>query len=122
MEIRNLKHTNKRMILAFIISIMHFASSFVLDKSFFEYSKFNQTGVIVNILFFIILNITWYKILSIIKNRKKYKSKIIIFSIYFTFMMILLLLTFPGIWRIDDIQMAVDARSFKLNRMATYIF
>lgn len=109
-----MKKINKYMIIAFIISIIHFLLSFVYDRIFFNYNSFNKTAIIVNLLFLFLLNVMWYKIIYIIRNRMEYKPKIIVFVTYFIFMMIMLLLTFPGVWRADEPTMLSMAQNYEL--------
>ena len=68
--------------------------------------------LLINILFFGALFLFYYGLIFIIRNHHKYRSFIRIAAIYFALLMLLLLLTWPGIWRgpNDDFIIAVKAK------------
>lgn len=81
-----------------------------IQNSYFYGGKF-LTTVIVKILHLIFINIITYKIYSLYKQRKdaSTKNEIIISSIYFTILIIILILIWPGTWSWDDIRVLKNA-------------
>ena len=99
----------------YIIAIIHFIISFFLDRFIFEiniftldinnrnYLKLFIIGKIVSLILYIFIWQFIGKIIfKLIRKDKETITKVKYFLIYFFINMILLLLTWPGIWRWDE--------------------
>lgn len=98
---------NKKLVISSLLAIVHVCATFFTDKLFFTYKNNLDTIfllVLYKSLLLIILTISYYKIINIIKNKEYKTRQFKYFLIYFSIMMFFLLLTWPGIWRNDDIE------------------
>lgn len=93
-----------------ILALIHFFISilFKIDKCFFNYPDIFFTNmIIIKILYFISLFFFWgfnYHVYKKIKeNNEIYKRGLNFFLIYFSIMIFLIILTWPGLWSLDDI-------------------
>lgn len=68
--------------------------------------------LLIELLYFILINIIVKFIIHIFNNYKKYKKYIIIFVIYFILNLILMILTWPGVWRWDEFHIAQKAINY----------
>lgn len=73
-----------------------------------------RNKLLIDILFFIIMIFVYRGLIFIFKNRRKYHKYIKFALIYFAILMVLLLLTWPGIWRgpYDEFIIASDAKRY----------
>ncbi len=102
-----LKKLNK---VAFIVAVVHFFVSFFTDRFIFDYVLFDVSTTKnllrtietfgVKAVFLLVLVFLWQMLFRIPKNRNKMFLKIA--AGYFACMMALLLLIWPGIWRMDE--------------------
>lgn len=108
-----------------IIALVHWLLTFATDRIFFEYSLFsfgNSKDAILSLyawglkVAFLILLIAGYQILG--NTIKKYKSGeknireyLYYTGVYFLLMMFLLLLVYPGAWRMDEFGILRDAKT-----------
>lgn len=108
-----------------IIALVHWLLTFATDRIFFEYSLFsfgNSKDAILSLyawglkVAFLILLIAGYQILG--NTIKKYKSGeksireyLFYTGVYFLLMMFLLLLVYPGAWRMDEFGILRDAKT-----------
>lgn len=93
-----------------IIALVHFFVStfFMFDKNFFDYPKVIFINMLlIKILYFISLFIFWgfnfHVYRKIKKNDEQYKRGFKLFIIYFSIMIGLIFLVWPGLWGNDDI-------------------
>ena len=104
-----------------IPTIIHYIISLIFTLNFTNINTENKSSYIVfgivEMLFFIILIVIYrylFKIINkpkIIKENKKYIKT---FFIYFIIMFLLLLCTWPGIWRWDEMWIAIKANEYIL--------
>ena len=106
--------------LAFLLTLIHFPISLFVSRPFFTPSPDDDLArrneLLINILFFGMLYLLYYGAIFLIKNRKKYRNQIKIGLFYFTLLIILLVLTWPGVWRgpNDDFVIATEAKHYSL--------
>ncbi|MDO4747278.1 MAG: hypothetical protein Q4A70_02995 [Candidatus Saccharibacteria bacterium] len=103
--------------LAIILSIINSLISIPLSSLIFlppEDGIPKRNKLLVDILFFVIMIFVYRGLIFIIKNRHKYRKYIRFALIYFAILMVLLLLTWPGIWRgpYDEFIIASDAKRY----------
>lgn len=103
----------------------HWLLTFATDHIFFEYSLFSFTTVKEAVLslytwgvkaVFLVLLVVGYQLLGNAvkkykKNIKTTKEHMFYAGIYFSLMMILLLLVYPGAWRMDEFGILRDAKT-----------
>lgn len=108
-----------------MIAFLHWLLTFATDRFFFEYSLFsfgNSKECILSLYnwavkaVFLILLVAGWQLLG--KTVEKYKNKekiarerLFYAGIYFLLMMILLLLVYPGAWRMDEFGILRDAKT-----------
>lgn len=95
-----------------IITAIIYLITLVASTTYFRYRFILENKIVsficVEILYLTILYIGIKNIINIVKNFKKYKRFVIIFLIYFVINMILLLLVWPGVWRWDELHVALS--------------
>ncbi len=95
---------------AFVLALCHFVLSIFTDRFFFQYHFFDFTdllmsaksieAIFVKFIFGIVLIMFWQGIFYFfIKASGKFKRRALL---YFVVQLLLLLLTWPGIWRMDE--------------------
>ena len=106
--------------LAFLLTLVHFPISLLISNSFFtpspEDGLAKRNELLINILFFGMLYSLYYGAIFFIRNRKKYRKQIKICLLYFILLIVLLVLTWPGVWRgpNDDFVIAIEAKHYSL--------
>lgn len=95
---------------ALLIAGLHFVLSFFTDKVIFQYVVLNFSNrlfalkslemIVVKILFFVLLILLWQGIFFFVQKANSRFKKLTIF--YLLINLLLLLLTWPGIWRMDE--------------------
>lgn len=117
----NLKKINIQFV---FIALIHLTLSFYTDKFIFFIPEIivkqalYERYIIFKIIFFVILLIIWYVIYYIIKEYKTNENmrRWLKYSvIYFIIMMIFLLLTWPGVWRCDELNIFKFSRSLSID-------
>lgn len=101
--------------LASIIAIVHSILSYFYSNAFFEYNPEDTTTknikLLVNILLPVVLFFVYWGAIKILRTNKyhQYLKRSIC---YFILLMILLILVWPGIWRHDDMYIAICAKKY----------
>ena len=105
--------------LAAWLSIGHSILSYFYSASFFEYNIEGEiekrNKLLVTIVFFVVMYFAYLGLIRVVRNRQKYKGYIKCGAAYFGFLMLVLLLVWPGIWRNDDMQTAMMAKEYVLD-------
>lgn len=91
------------------IAFAHFvlSSVFQIDRLFFEYKHYNSKIILIKILYFICLLISWCFVFYV-KKQIKYRNQFYIrflniFCLYLSISFVLLIIIWPGTWDWDDI-------------------
>jgi len=107
----------KKIIIPAILSLIHTLITFFKDNTYFEYSLSNnehlQKVIMFKIIIFIILTIFYYFVIKIIKQKLYKKDYFKIFIISFSIMIILLILTWPGVFRNDELGIILYAKTLR---------
>lgn len=103
--------------LAVVLSVLHSLISIPLSNLIFlspEDQITKRNKLLIDILFFVIMIFVYRGLIFVIKNRHKYRKHIKFCLIYFTFLILFLLLTWPGIWRgpNDEFIIASNAKHY----------
>lgn len=105
--------------IAVIIAVIHLCLSFVYSSFFFrpdaDTCLAKRNMLLVNILLFIFLTLLYRGAIWLIRNRKQYRSYIRFGILYFSILMFLLFLTWPGVWRHDDMTVAINAKQYAID-------
>lgn len=123
---------NNDKVIPLIIAVIHWIISFFTDIFVFRLNVFNITSskdifrlLIMKIVSLILYIFLWKFLFSIgkkIKNKDPdLKEKLKIFIPYFTINIILLILTWPGIWRWDEFTILYNTSIFKLEYWQHYL-
>lgn len=99
-------HESKK---AWVIAITQWFITTIMqvDRAFFTYDHETKKYIVIKALYLVFLVIFWGFVLSVRKKLKErdpyYKRAVQIFCVYFTLMMVLLLIVWPGTWSWDDL-------------------
>ena len=115
-----------------IIALIHFIISFFLDKFLFRINIFNIkntneicTLIIMKLVSLMLYIFIWQIIGRILTNIRKKDEKTLklikYFFIYFGINIILLILTWPGIWRWDEFNILHHVSFYKLEYWQNYL-
>lgn len=114
---------------AFFIACIHFFVSFFTDRLIFTYSlwDFSDTTAMIKTIiawgskaaFLLFLLVFWHFLFWFIKKADR--SFVKFTCIYFCLMCLLLLLVWPGIWRMDEFGILFAARSNSINFWQHYL-
>lgn len=100
----------------FFIALIHFFITAFASRTVFNKTPFNmQMFIISEIIILFILILFWQTVPHIIKKIRERDQKTITFlkyfSIYFSIMLVFLLLTWPGVWRFDEFYIFYTVRN-----------
>lgn len=123
---------NKKKDIFLIIALSHFILSFFLDKLIFKYNIFNTQDIkelciavtmkLVSLLLYIFLWQFIGNIITKIHERNEKTLKMLkYFLIYFIINIVLLILTWPGIWRWDEFNILYNVSQYKLEYWQNYM-
>jgi|GEM_PF-5014221 len=113
--------------LIFFITLIHFGITTLWDPFVFTSPSYalNYKYILLKMVSFVILFVSWNFILFIYKQNKKknriWQKKTRIFLIYFSIMMFLLLLTWPGIWKGDEYWIYQSAQNLEIHYWYHYL-
>lgn len=118
--------------LPLLIAIIHWIISFFTDLNIFKINIFNISAIediikliLVKSVSLVIYVFLWKFLFSFfkrIKNKdKKAKDNLKIFLIYFSINFIILMLTWPGIWRWDEFNILNHVSNYKLEFWQHYL-
>ena len=89
---------------------------FSIDKFFFQYSGIPYRWIVIKISYLILLVLLWNFILDFayrIKRGDKSRQRgLLIFGVYYSFLMIIMIIVWPGIWSWDDIRTLLEIREY----------
>ncbi len=89
---------------------------FSIDKVFFQYSGIPYRWMVIKITYLILLVLLWKFILNFVyeirKGGKNHQRGLVIFGVYFCFLMIVMIIVWPGIWSWDDIRTLLEIREY----------
>lgn len=112
----------KRKNIFLIFVFLHYLLSLCFNLNFIKIEEFDAKATIIffiiELLFFISLLFAYRKIIDVMKKPEiieKNKKYIKTFFIYFGILIVLLLLVWPGVWRWDEIWIALDAQKYVLD-------
>ena len=110
MKITMRKQDGKLNKIALVLALIHFVLSFFTDRLFFSYAWFDFSTtreslrsvetIVVKVVFLLVLIALWQVAFWAAKHVERFFLKVA--GGYMLFMMLLLLLTWPGIWRMDE--------------------
>ncbi len=89
---------------------------FRVDKYFFQYSGITYRWIVIKITYLTLLilfwNFIWRFVCGIKKGEKNHKRGLLIFGIYFSALMIIMIIVWPGTWSWDDIRTLLEIREY----------
>ncbi|MGE5329289.1 MAG: hypothetical protein ACM3KR_07270 [Deltaproteobacteria bacterium] len=118
-----------------ILSVFHWLLSFITDKSIFRFNVIKALNcgaylavckyVFIKLMYLLMIVLLWQIIgfcIKGVKNGNQNIKKYLHFTlIYFSIMFVLLILTWPGIWRWDEFNLLKAAQNLEMFYWFTYI-
>lgn len=109
---KNLKDFELASLLALVHSILsNFCSAFFFEPNTDD-PVTKRNILLINILLPLFLFFIYWGLIKLVKNHKKYRPFIRCGIFYFVILMILLFLVWPGVWRHDDMTVAICAKQY----------
>lgn len=108
-----------------VVSVLHWLLTFFTDRVFFEYSLFDfsttEKSILslyswgIKVVFFVVLFLLWQAAGRIYvqykEQNQEIRTQVTYAGIYFLMMLVLLVLVWPGAWRMDEFGILRDAKT-----------
>jgi len=99
-------------------SLQWFITTFLqFDRAFFYYTFITSKAVAIKICYFVFLLFAWsfgfFVAGEIKKHNKTFERGVFVFAVYFTIMMVLMFILWPGTWSWDDARILWEISEYK---------